>query len=123
LAVARGQHELSVMLLDAGAEVDARQDVGETPLILSAKSHNLALVRMLLSRGANVNASTQYGSTPLHMALEVGWCREIIQALLDAGADVEARNTAGWTPLCIAACKSYVEPIRLLLSRGAEIGA
>ena len=57
-------------LVDAGADVDAKNDYGDTPLHLAASGNeNLAMIQALVDAGADVHAKNNHGSTPLH----VGW--------------------------------------------------
>jgi integrin-linked kinase len=42
--------------------------VGDTPLIIAVKRHNVEFVAKLLAAGANVNASNLHGNSPLHYA-------------------------------------------------------
>ena len=91
-------------LLAAGADVNARNRSGLTPLHLAASSNeNPAVIGLLLEAGANLEARDDEGRTPLHRA--VLWNHQnpaVIEALLDAGANAAARNAAGQTPWDLA---------------------
>lgn len=64
--------KMARILLSAGAEVNARQAGGWTPLHQAA-THRLAdLVRLLLAHGADVNAKADNGKTPIDMAAQSG---------------------------------------------------
>lgn len=89
-------------LLQAGADIAARDLNGETPLHLAAGFRNAAAVAALLEAGADVHATTRRGDTPLHDAARNG-SAEIVNALLEAGADVHATSRGGYTPLHAAA--------------------
>lgn len=89
-------------LLQAGADIAARDPNGETPLHLAAGFRNAAAVAALLEAGADVHATTRRGDTPLHDAARYG-SAEIVNALLEAGADVHATSRGGDTPLHAAA--------------------
>ena len=65
-------HELVTLLLDSGADVNARQHGGFTPLHEAAQNGNAALTELLLVRGANATATTDDGKTAAQLAQEAG---------------------------------------------------
>ena len=69
-AVAQSQVAIPKLLLNHGAQVNARQEGGFTPLHAAAQSGNLELATLLLDHGADVNAKTDKGKTPLDMTKE-----------------------------------------------------
>ena len=90
-------------LLDAGADFNARDQFGQSPLHAAAAINpNPAVTNALLNAGADINVRDDIGLTPLHFAASSGYS-EVIQALLDTGADFNARDSEGRTPLHDAA--------------------
>ncbi len=78
--------DIGLLLIQAGANVDAQDDNGATPLIWAAqKCHLHELVKALVQAKANVNAKAAGGATPLMMA-ETLKCSENIQIIKRAGA-------------------------------------
>ena len=87
--------------LGAGADPNARDEFGFTPLHRAARSQTPAVITALVNAGADPNARTErpsaYGFTPLHLAA-FGQTPAVVTALLNAGADPNARNEYGRTP-------------------------
>jgi len=64
--------EIVKMLLEAGADANARQESGFVPLHVAASNGNAALVELLLKHGARADAKTDDGKTAGEMAAERG---------------------------------------------------
>jgi ankyrin repeat protein len=58
--------------LDNDADVNAKNDSGETSLHVASKEGNEAIVSFLLDSGANIHAKDKDGRTPLHEASRYG---------------------------------------------------
>jgi ankyrin repeat protein len=141
-------YALVKLLLDSGANVDAKDKNGDTPLIWAARYRCEAIVKLLLDRGANIDAEAEDGCTPLISAVpsyhriagviygdvEKAPPEPVIKLLLDRGANINAKNNRGCTTLILAVHMSedlYEYPrrplefmfksvIKLLLDQGAD---
>jgi ankyrin repeat protein len=107
--------------LDLGEDANARDHLGNTPLMLAAVYANPDSMRLLLDRGAEVNASNHAGATAL---MRAGHDHSKVRLLLEHGADVNARSAFGNTVLMLAARPATSHrAVRMLLARGADARA
>jgi ankyrin repeat protein len=86
LALARGSTEIAEMLVDAGANHNAKDHVGRTALFHAVGARRLEPVRWLLARGVAADSTDGSGGSPLAEAVEADdW--PMVDLLLSAGAD------------------------------------
>ena len=109
-------------LLDAGADVDARQPDGATALHWAVHWDDAGMARRLVRAGADVDAAGAYGVTPLSLAA-ANASAVLVELLVGAGADPNAARDSGETPLMRAASTGSVAAVRALLAAGADIDA
>jgi hypothetical protein len=82
-----GDVEMVQVLLDLGADVNVRNERGETPLYYTAVDDGyIEVVRVLLEHGANVGAEDMEGRTPFSLAKKYG-CDGIMKLLSEHGAE------------------------------------
>ena len=84
-AVAGRRLDTSRLLIESGADVNARQAGGFVPLHSAAQNGDRALVELLLSRAADPNARSDDGRTALSLAEGAGH-GEIVALLRARGA-------------------------------------
>ena len=129
-----------------GADVNAKDDEGLTPLHHAAFNGPKEIVELLITEGADLNAKS-YGETPLDLAIRLGQPEiadllrkhggkhstihaaarggsiEEVKQHLAAGTDVNAKDTNFMTPLHIAANNGHKEVAELLIAEGADVNA
>jgi ankyrin repeat protein len=102
MAVTSGNTNMVAVLLDAGADVNAKGDSNVTPLHLAAFSGNAQIAEALLKAHADVNAvGYRHNDTPLHVAALHGHA-SVVKLLLAHGADASAVDMLHKTPLQLA---------------------
>lgn len=119
LAAMYSGEECVRMLLDRGADPNAKNNSDVTPLMNAV--WNETNVRLVLERGADVNAESVIGNTPLMLAAVYPYSTPIVRRLLDHGADVNHLNRYGIGALIAASISGNPETMRLLLDKGAKV--
>jgi ankyrin repeat protein len=121
-AIENSRRDLILELIEQGADVNAAQGDGTTPLHWAAYQLDAALVERLLERGAQANTTNRYGASPLSEAVKAANAG-IVAQLLKAGADVHAANGDGETALMLAARTGSTAVASALLAAGADVNA
>jgi ankyrin repeat protein len=120
----RGDCAIVQLLLDFGADPNARPS-GHWPAIYCAiEQQALNMVRLLAKHGADVNLPIENGFTPLHLAVDIegdsAWQRgesasaELTALMLALGANPRTTDSSGNTPLNIAERYEHSRAIELL---------
>src|SRR5262252_8472557 len=117
-----GDRAAALKMIAAGADVNAAQGDGTTPLHWAVYKIDAELTRALLARGAKPNVMNNYGSSPLAEAVKAADAR-LVGMLLDAGSDANVPNQEGQTALMLAARAGSVDVARLLVGHGAQVNA
>ena len=114
--------DTAAVLLKAGANVNAVNRYGVSPLVQACKNGNAGMVKLLLDAGADVNATLKGGETTLMLAARSGDA-EAVTMLLVRGVNPNARERLGQTALMWAAAEGHTAVIRALIRAGADINA
>ena len=117
LAVERRHLDAVCLLLQHGADVNAKGECDSPIVLLGAQNINLKIVEILISNGADINAADEWGYTPLHAAM---WNMDLMRLLLESGADMEAKDHNGNTILHLTVCKGFSEMCKFLLTHGVS---
>jgi ankyrin repeat protein len=108
------------LLIENGADFDARDENGATPLHDAASLGNFETAKVLIDAGADIHARSSLGFTPLHRAAQ-GGNPELVNLLLELGADVNAELSDGRTPISFALQSGHADVVGLLRERGGTL--
>jgi len=115
-ACINGNYDIALMLINAGANVNAESSIGYTCLMYAA-DENLKFVSLLVDKGAKLNATGPMGETALMEAARHG-SLENVKYLISKGADHKLQDSEGKTAADIAADNNHPEIAEFL--RGLE---
>jgi len=104
-------------LIEAGAEINAKDSNQRTPLALAAGAGNLSTARILIERGALIK-----GTPALSLAAASGNL-ELVKLLLDKGASLAPEPGMGMPPLTGAVMAPTPDVLRLFLDKGGNVDA
>lgn len=106
------------MLLEAGADIESKDEDGNTPMLIAAKNNNAKMMVLLASHGANVNAQNNFLISPLGFSANNEYFPGI-QLLLKLGANVDGHPNK--SPVMAAILSKNLEIVKTLVEAGASI--
>lgn len=121
-AAAEAKLEVIDWLLKNGANVNAEDRTGKTPLGVAAEKGKVEAVKALVKATAAVNHRDRIKGSPVLWAAGLGNA-ETVAALIAAGADVNVADVNGLTPLLWAAGIGEPGSVTLLLDAKADTSA
>ncbi|XP_026800459.2 CARD- and ANK-domain containing inflammasome adapter protein [Pangasianodon hypophthalmus] len=121
-AVQRNLDGIVAALIDSGADVNARNDLGYTPLLLAIELSNLEVFKVLISNKAQLDKRLPNQMSALHLAIQSG-SMPITELLLDMGMDPNIIGPKERMPLHLSALHNQPALMALLLHKGAQINA
>lgn len=126
LASQYGFTAMTKLLLARGADVDAVNHRGGTPLVelFSAGITEETILRTLIDEGADIDARDNAGLTALHHAVVLDpEAPQLVGLLLQNGADVNVRDGGEASALHKAAGRDNVRTVEMLVREGADVNA
>ncbi len=110
--------EIIDMLLERGADLNARDDSANTPLMTAIRfDAPEEVIQRLIDRGANINAASSSGYTPLHLSI-LGKNEKMFHFLAERGADLFAVTNSGENAMDIAIWMNLPAVVPYLFEHG-----
>jgi ankyrin repeat protein/CHAT domain-containing protein len=111
------------VLLDHGANPNARNQEGLTPLLLAVRDGNEALAKLLADKGASLEAGLDdLGVSPLLLAA-VNGKESMVRFLVGRGADIRARTKGGYSALVLSLTAGHAPIAEYLIQQGIDVNA
>jgi ankyrin repeat protein len=115
-----GERKDALAAIRAGADVNAAQPDGTTPLMWALNHADRELVDELLKHGAKGTGRTALGATALTEAVQANDI-ELVKLVLKAGGDPNVGNDDDETPLMLAARTGSLPMVEALVAAGAKV--
>ncbi|KAI8514586.1 Unconventional myosin-XVI [Branchiostoma belcheri] len=122
VASVNGKTGVVKLLIQHGADVEARNEADRTALHWASGQGQTGVVKLLIQHGADLEARDNDDRTALHWASRNGYTR-IVELLIQHGADVGARDKNDRTALHVASLYEHTGVVELLIQHGADVGA
>jgi ankyrin repeat protein len=117
IAVRNGHLPLMEALLVNRANINRRNQFGDTALLLGALKARVDAVQRLIDQGAEVNPD---GWTPLQYSM-FGGSKEVTALLIAKGANLDARAPNGQTALMLAVKLGKLDLVQQLIDADADM--
>ena len=111
------------VLIDAGADIETKDEVGRSPLLRASVSGKFAVVKMLVEAGARVCVTDNYGDTCLTMAANCGHTETVRYLVGLPQVDLSHKDKEGYTSLLAAAENSSTDVVEVLIDAGSDVEA
>jgi len=117
--------EAARLLIAAGGDVNAKDNIDDTPYLYAAAEGRNDILKMMLAAGADLKSTNRYGGTGLIPAAHHGHL-ETVRILLGTAIDKNHVNKLGWTALLEAVVlgdggRVHTDIVAALVQAGADV--
>ncbi|KAF6793391.1 hypothetical protein CSOJ01_13951 [Colletotrichum sojae] len=112
--------ETVAILLEYGADIEAKDSNGTTPLHWSSTKENTGLIRRLANAGAKLEEADKFGQTPLISAV-VSECLENFRYLVSKGSPINRTGGRFGSPLHSSCAWKPVKTLRFIAELGGDV--
>lgn len=119
---------VTLLVEEAGADVNCRTHTGTTPAHYAARSNRVAILKYLMSKGADITARDAHSWTPLHYAALAGYA-DTVEIIINENnnspdgkpkMDIDMQELHGYTPLHLACFNGFTDVAVALIDAGAD---
>lgn len=118
--------DMTQMLVQAGENVNGRDPIGWTPLLLAIHKRDITILEYLIEHGAKINENA-YVLKELHVAVQqsdsTDAFKKMFYILTKHGVEIDSLNKWGETPLCLAILMEKYQIAEYLIHEGANVNA
>lgn len=118
--------DMTHLLVEAGENVNGRDPIGWTPLLLAIYKRDIITLEYLIAHGAKINENA-YVLKELHVAVQQSEStdafKRIFRILMRHGVEIDSLNKWGETPLCLAMLMEKYQMAEFLIHEGANVNA
>jgi uncharacterized protein len=119
-AILDQEEDMVEIYLNKGIDVNFQDGIGNTPLILAAKTNNVKLIELLIKFGAKLELSNLMDETPLLEAIDLS-CVHSAKYLISVGANINTKDFRGKSLLYRLLNNPNLECFKLLLENNIHI--
>ena len=109
------------VLIDAGADIETKDDMGRSPLHWSCRSGSLAVAKVFVEAGAGVRGTCNFGNTCLIFAAHHGHTETVRYLVGLKDVDVNHKDEDGSTAVLCAVLQNHSDVVQLLIDGRADI--
>ncbi|XP_060685564.1 CARD- and ANK-domain containing inflammasome adapter protein [Hemiscyllium ocellatum] len=121
-AVQKNLHVAVGIIIELGIDVNTRNSLQYTPLLLAAELGHAESVKILIDKSARLDERTPNMDSALHLAVQIG-SLSVAKLLIDHGMDANIVSSDNQTPLHVASLHNQPPMIEMLITRGSKVNA
>lgn len=118
--------EMTKLLVEAGENVNGRDPIGWTPLLLAINKRDVETMEYLIANGSKLNEN-DYVLKELHIAVQQSNSIDIFAKLFTIlrrhGVEMDSLNKWGETPVCLAMLMEKYQIVEFLIKEGSNVNA
>ncbi|XP_048242829.1 ankyrin repeat domain-containing protein 17-like [Haliotis rufescens] len=116
-----GEKKVQCLPLEEIVDINRRDDIGKTPLIVAAWKGRLGVFGLLVSRGADASVQDANSNNILHWASHGGNVDMVQYVISRRLVDINSRGNHGYSPVMMAAERGHKEVVALLAQKGCDM--